>query len=744
MYINTFIVLKLMTFIEFMENFDVELPSSDITSNINHNDFQIDLQNSNISNYFNVDIDGQKSTDQQSITTEFHYHTPLNSISMPFQYSNPNQTILINQSGHYHSFYTMPCVESFFPNKEIINLSSEDKSIWSELTYFHTNSENKTFPTEIISNNNPNQSKKQFSNYDTNHEYENDPQNEFNSEKFWNILHNERIPFDNLQFFEHNQCIIENSLPFLYNDHQPINNSFQPSIVGDDHFENHTDQGMEDLHSRIQFSDNIQINQTDSNEIAKESYDPQNQLNTDNSDFCPQREQPILNYNNIFICDTISDMNNVLESEINQSLETSSGIELFDNFCSNSHSNRKHSNSYAKDQFNVTRFQIDNYKFSSSLNNLFLQYTFDLDNSVFQVELEKKLQTEIEITKQKIISANFSIKGNRSALNLTGSCSKNFCFFCTKKKCKMFQLTYKYSEQQFHCFVKYMKSKFKGELKVIICDFYEDSECTKIHNLNSFLLFFMKQRKKLFKLLQIVRVRKLHIHLESKINLMKEVFHNFKSNQSALKIRLLPEFISLFFYLLNRDIKVYIERNNTLFIIFIFYFRSLEQAINIIARYNLFDNKITEIEKTHRNNYKKLIAFIIRVNFVELLAILDFRNDDIVLKYRYHYLFLFEQQSRQLQNKNYDYDKLKFLTESINWFFSCAERLDVKSFFKIYNKNEIKQLFSYNRYYLRELGKLLLQLTSYESYLKSQNLYKDEDGMNFFEFIKFAEYLRYV
>lgn len=396
-----------------------------------------------------------------------------------------------------------------------------------------------------------------------------------------------------------------------------------------------------------------------------------------------------------------------------------------------------------RDYIYIFRFLIDNLELSCEFNSLLLknQNYFDINHVVD--EIMKKLDTKIKIAKRNIeTNQNFS-KIRKNFLILKNFNGKNFCFFCIREKCLMFSSEQMYSRTGFKYFYQSVESSSHSKAKSEICDLLnkiqELIQESKNNNLFSFLHLYMKNHLSLFKLIQALQLCRPCLCKRAKMTLLNEVFHNFKCNHSEIKCQLIPEFISLFFILLNRDTSAYCVKSNTMFFMFIFYLEAFNHVFNIISQFDLFSQKKCKNEKINQSMNKILISLIVRINFMSPFVILFTRNTNAALMYRFYALLLFQLQCLSLQKKEHDHEKLEFLETSIYWIFNCMEHLSSVMFFEIFQKNDMRLLFSLNRSCFQEFADVFVKFHQNEPYLESTCFKSNNENKRLLNFINYSK-----
>lgn len=384
----------------------------------------------------------------------------------------------------------------------------------------------------------------------------------------------------------------------------------------------------------------------------------------------------------------------------------------------------------------IQKFLIENSEFSNEFNNLIVQKKFNVDRNVIIQKLEEKISD----IKKKIQSCQNRTNVRTHFFDYSNYNSRNFCFFCVEKNCKMFSQTFVKSTKNLESFIQNFKigvrSANKPEIFSFLTDIYFITQKTKNCDIHFFINFFKRQRIDFFKLFDIFPETNLRISKRTKLNLIQEIFHNFKCDHSIIKIRLIPEFLPLLFLLLNRTVKVYSQHNNVIFFIFLFYVNSFNQIFDVISRYNLFQTKESEDKKKTQNIHKNLISLLLRINFVEPLIILIIRSESAVQRYRLNTLLLFHLQCQSFENQTHNSEKMEFLLQSICWVFHSTQHLHPGLFAKIFEANNFKGFFSLNMLYFNEIINLLDKFKENEPYLDSNSFMNDVYCENFKIFIE--------
>lgn len=431
-----------------------------------------------------------------------------------------------------------------------------------------------------------------------------------------------------------------------------------------------------------------------------------------------------------------------IEFNINQSLFLVTKSDDNDKIHEKSQSKRVRLNphfSQRKKKFNILKFLIDNQDFSSDLTTFILNNPPDSHDASFFEILEKKLDISIIINRTQIKSKINASKSKKYSLPLSNRSLKNFCFFC-KKKCIMFNSRFIYSKKYFNFLSQTLKANKQKKSSFLISDFFQlihhIIQDKSANNFNSFILLFVEKRRSFLELIQKMRHQKLPLSTKSKQKLIEEIFHNFKCYHSVIKIRLIPEFISLLFHLLNQDIKIYHRRNVVMFLTFLFYLQSFDHAINIISQYDLFDEKMNNTQEHSRKIHKNIISLLLRINFIEPMVTLFICQSNVSYKYRFNVLSLFQLQCLSYQNKEFDKEKIEILTENICRIINNIEHINPMVFFTIYQDDEIQFLYSLNKSYFGNFLQIFTQFQEYEPHLKSISFKKDSENKDLKCFIR--------
>lgn len=485
---------------------------------------------------------------------------------------------------------------------------------------------------------------------------------------------------------------------------------------------------------------NAQIS-TKTEVIFTDSDDSDFDSDSNDSKFFDKNKYKILNYNHLLGHETL---NTTSLNEVDIEKFQNSNYFVSKNIMTSSRILKNTNYNYTIDQDNIVSFIVDNHEFSADINHIFLNNEFQFDNKIFLCSLIETLQTKIINAREKIVESYQNItKFTRNILILNDQQLENFCIFCSKKQCLMFRTNFKYSKKRFNFFSENMRhySK-KGDRRFmynLLKMINKLMRLSKTCNLNSFLRSFMKQRKTLFKLINIMEFKSIHMNRITKESLIDEIFHNFKCFHSKIKIQLIPELIPLLFLLLNRNIKIYYQKNKIMFTIFLFYLQSFNHVFNVISRYNLFDEQSTDNKNYCKKMQRHIISFLLRINFVEPLLMLFSRSKKILYRYRFHILSLFQAQCLSLRDGNYNQEHMAFYENGIFLSANCTENLNLLLFFEIYENHDFEQFLSLNRIYFRELKLIFTKFCKKEPYLSSSSFRKceNEEFKKIFEFFEF-------
>lgn len=537
----------------------------------------------------------------------------------------------------------------------------------------------------------------------------------------------------------------------IYNDQAILNHSKQCSTMIDTSdsnvsaFRNMLNKEMEEtsFHSANQQIRNEKLQQDENNRTYNTESAISNDLDNSRINLNLDEILVIRQFDNSFSLNHSLEYQNFTESSIinetwnfDNSIDDEEEINNLINFVSFKFA-------YAKDLNNILRFLIQNSRFSIKFDSLILENNFDLENNDFFKILNMRINLEIMSSIEQISRSEDLNLYHKNLLTLKGSCASNFCIVCEMNRCSMFSSSFKRSNKSFDFLRKNLQKKLTNDLEIELCKFLNMIHSTnndiKSINLNFFLTLFTEQRKSLFKLINMMQSKKICINRKSKLSVIKEIFHNFKCHHPKIKIHFIPEFLPLFFLLLNRDIKIYYRKNNILFVIFLFYFQAFENVFEILAQYNFLEEKTTEIERAAQKLKINLISLLLRINFVEPLAMLFTRSEKILKRYRFHSLSLFQYQCFLIQNKTFNKKKLKFLENSIFWIFNCVEHLTAEHFLEIYENADFDFYKQTNQPFFMELMTVLLKFVKYESYLRQNHFQHEIRNKSFENFLTFSK-----
>lgn len=664
------------------------------------------------------------------------YMIEKDSNDCPSYPSNNQHNISMNYKNSNSSNFSLSNNSSFPSIDNVINEYSRNASFFSELTSFvemHLNSA--SYSNIILTPNQTNikcQNIEVIDNLDMNLFFQSDFQpidNNINplyqqpNIRTDQVINHTKELHNPYQQFPH---VIHQALASVNNDECEMNKFYHPCISTNQHQTLNTSQSVINFSTEMVMDPIIIASRNDLSQIDHNSRNVFDLNQVNNSNICLSRLSQYPTFDNT----------------ATKVKTTSLNDELFTNVSFNIISTQS-SCHYKKDQVKIIKFLLKNQKFSSELNEFILNNKFEFTNDSFINELVQKLKNNIRIIKENLTANNDQVKVNRTFLVFTSCRLENFCFFCKNKTCHMFSSTYKYSNKNFNSFTQCIKSGSKMQYNAHVYAFLQMIQKIKQKqetcNLNSFLFYFMEQRKVFFKFLEILHAQKIYLNRKQKLNLIEEVFHNFKCYASRDKIRLIPEFIPLLFLMLNRDIKIYYRVYKITFFVVLFYIQSFNQVFTIISRHNFFEQKLSKKERKQYKMYKNLVTFLLRINFVEPFVIFFTRNEDIVQKYRFHILSLFHLQCLSFQNKRYDQEKMKFLEKSIYWIFNCVEHLNPIMYNEIYQTYDMKLLYQLNKAYFHQFSEIFAKFWENESYLHSNAFKNDDDNEQIINLMKFLD-----
>lgn len=92
---------------------------------------------------------------------------------------------------------------------------------------------------------------------------------------------------------------------------------------------------------------------------------------------------------------------------------------------------------------------FENHRFSSKLNYLFSENDIASEVNLILNEFNQKSLDNIMIIKQKIESTAIICKPCKNSTLVIKNFLDDFCCFCIKKKCRMFQFNFRYLSKNF-------------------------------------------------------------------------------------------------------------------------------------------------------------------------------------------------------------------------------------------------------------------------------------------------------
>lgn len=370
-----------------------------------------------------------------------------------------------------------------------------------------------------------------------------------------------------------------------------------------------------------------------------------------------------------------------------------------------------------------------------------------MDNIDYIMHLKTHILNAVKNIKIMMETTTFCSPHCKDALIFKNEISKTFCFKYERMKCPIQDTNYissmNYEEGAINCIMQHsqeylyeLSTKFFQEMAKI------EIEMQKL-DMNSFLNFFMKNRRLLEDLLAYCEDGRIFLIVGHKRQILLDLFHVFKSKHLDLKICLIPEFYSILFLLIARSTVIGYYLNNSLFVSLYFYFRILNSFFDLIsAKKILLEDKqgapLKNIEMR-----RQIISLLVRYNFIEPILLIVTKNQKLTFKYRFNYLFLFIMELKCMMNAKYNSDTLVHLRSNI-WFvctgydFSKEElnfSSDSQTYFQEMIRQNLKQYAAFialfNKY--RETFPLLSPVVREKQEKNSLPM------MHYSEFIKFCE-----
>lgn len=356
------------------------------------------------------------------------------------------------------------------------------------------------------------------------------------------------------------------------------------------------------------------------------------------------------------------------------------------------------------------------------LSKSFVNFDTEFEKFYHSKNLYTMITIEIKKLTDSIQEETNNHKNQKNSINFKRFTTKGFCSFCNDNKClnTAFHSNFQYSD----AIEKLFKSNTDAEARVRVLIFLREiekiTEVFQSRDIYLFFCYFHNLREKFQNLLHFARRKKIYSNIENKKEIIKNIYHDFRSKNLKLKVSLIPEFYSLLFSFLNMDSRFHTLGENYMFYAVYFYFRSLELFLDFIAQNdNYFEIQKNGIRKKIDEKKSIYLSLFIRINFVEPLVILITKSYKIIRRYRLHFFYLFEQKYQCSTEFTHDIKMIKFLEYSIWWICNCDKNIIADEFLDFYRNKDIDDLITanYNYFYLyililKELKELRTEILS--------------------------------
>lgn len=270
----------------------------------------------------------------------------------------------------------------------------------------------------------------------------------------------------------------------------------------------------------------------------------------------------------------------------------------------------------------------------------------------------------------------------------------NLCYTSNCKKCiTIFFDNYKRPSRFFHITVDFW---FDGStdtfLKLHNC--FSDNREKYILLLNSdfskFYELYTMQQKDINEILTKTNTRSTKFKNGEKMQIFKNLFHDFKFSNLELKMILIPEFLSLLISLLDKNITFYLGRNNSITLLFFFYLLTFNNFFDAFSNCYLGKNVQKGDLSIKQKKQLLIITLFIRIHLVEPILVLIFKHKQNLYIYCFHIFSSFVIENMNLVNKrNVDPDRINYL-RFCDWCICIIlEDIPSNNFLFCSDKNEI-------------------------------------------------------
>lgn len=380
---------------------------------------------------------------------------------------------------------------------------------------------------------------------------------------------------------------------------------------------------------------------------------------------------------------------------------------------------------------------IENIKSHIQLMHMFDGFDSDFDKFHFTNDLTNAIKLKIQKCKENIkleqkTSAFFKIQ-----LRSKRFLSDGFCFFCTKNTCfdSVFNSQFDYKKNIDNLFIPRHYSPVQLCLFSLFREIEKVAETSKFESLYSFFRHFHNLRETLCEIMEDTKLYTLYLNLNGKSEMIKNVFHDFKSKNLELKIILIPEFYSLLFLIVNSQRYLRCCQKNFVFYTFYFYLRLLEFFIEFVSKNeNYYVTDIFSNTKKLDERKQIYISLFIRMNFIEPLILIITTNSQILNKYQFHTLSLFEIEQKCQRKQEFDQKMYIFLKIHIWWICHYNKHLISDGFLDCYEDRDLNRFTENNFYQFTIFAQLMNELKNLKSDILSDSLIEKETMMHLRKF----------
>lgn len=369
--------------------------------------------------------------------------------------------------------------------------------------------------------------------------------------------------------------------------------------------------------------------------------------------------------------------------------------------------------------------------------SIYKKFDSNFENLYFSNDLLKIITEKIKIIEKNLESEIKTSKTMRTNLVFSRVKSVGFCAFCANSQCfhSEQESNFEYHSKIENLFVKNTNLAARSKIITFFDEIHKASDLSQYPTIHSFLSVFQNLRQYLHQILILTQKKKIYGNIHMKKELLKNVFHDFKSKNLELKVLLMPEFYSLLFLMVNLDAKFHIISQNLTFYPFFFYMRFLDLFFDVIAQNDHYFIINKDLNEKNIDEKKQIyISLFIRINFLEPLVLLVRKSCTIRQRYRFHTYHLFALEQQRLRNQNYDEEMLCFLKLNIWWICNSDKNNISAKFLSYYHKKNSDVFFLANYNYFFTFIQLMKILRSLQSNVLNDTLIAKENMIHLKDF----------